>query len=421
MTFSHVNIVKPILVIGGGPAGMLAAGTAAKFGAKVILLERNSRLGLKLGLTGHGRCNLTRDERAMSSFILGYGKTGKFLYSAITAFSNWDTIRFFESLGVKTKTEPDGRVFPKSDNAAEVVQALHRYLIENHVQIVYNSRVTKVIKQSNKVIGVTTVDHRFYPASAVILCTGGKSYTATGSTGDGFTIAQQLNIQVNPLRPALVPVETAEPWIQQLKGISLNNIRLTTQTNPKKLQVQGDIIFTHFGLSGPIILDNSELLGSLLHQGLVSLNLDLCPGETVSSLDNRFRSLFLEHPKQQIQTALSALLPQRIIAVILERAKVPPVKSVSQITKPDRINIIKYIKQFPITITRLRPLEEAMVTAGGIAIEEINSKTMESKRINGLYFAGEIIDVTGKSGGYNLQMAFSTGYLAGKSAATKQC
>jgi hypothetical protein len=417
MPTSIKNTPKRILVIGGGPAGMLAAGTAAKYGAQVILLERNNRLGKKLGVTGHGRCNLTRDERDMLSFIPAYGQTGKFLYSAITAFSNRDTIRFFESLGVMTKTESDGRVFPKSDKASEVIKALHRYLIDNQVQIEYNTRVTKILIQNNQVLGVKTADNRSYPAAAIILCTGGKSYSGTGSTGDGFKIAQELKLKVNPLRPALVPLEAAESWVKTLQGISLNNIRLTIRTKTKKkIQYQGDIIFTHFGLSGPIVLDSSELIGTLLGQGTVLLNLDLFPEDTAGNLDNRLRALFENHPGQQIQNSLTTLLPTKLVSIILGLSAIPLFKPVSQITKTDRIQIIKFIKQLPITITKLRPLEEGMVTAGGIAIEEINSKTMQSKRINGLYFAGEIIDVTGKSGGYNLQMAFSTGYVAGLNA-----
>lgn len=419
MLASKNNPVNRVIVIGGGPAGMLAAGTAAKYGAGVILLEKNNRLGTKLGFTGQGRCNLTNNEQDINSFISAYGKTGKFLYPALTTFSNQDTIQFFDSLGIPTKTESDGRVFPKSEKAVKVIDALYRYLTRNKVYIEYHTRVIEIVVKNNRVVGVIVEADREFQADAVILCTGGKSYPQTGSTGDGYKLVEQLGIKVNPLYPALVPLELAESWVKQLQGVALHNINLAIiDANRNAIGFTGDLIFTHYGISGPIALDSSEQIGKLLrNKERVSISLDLLPQFTLKQLDAYLQDYFRDHASQQVQNMFVDFLPKRIVTVLLHLAEIKPDKHINQLTKSERLLFIKTIKNLKMTVKQLRGLEEAMVTCGGIAIDEINPKTMESNRIRGLYFAGEVIDITGKSGGYNLQAAFSTGYIAGLSSA----
>ena len=420
MSSAKSNLAKRIVVIGGGPAGMIAAGTAAKYGARVILLEKNNRLGKKLGITGNGRGNLTNNERDMRSFISAYGKPGKFLYSAITAFSNQDTIRFFELLGVSTKTESDGRVFPKSDKASDIITALHRYLIQKNVQIEFNTQVSQILIKANQIIAVKTDDGLSFPADAVILSTGGKSYSVTGSTGDGFRFAQDFGIKVNPLHPALVPLEVGESWVKKLQGVTLQNVCLTILHNDKIIErYSEDLVFTHFGISGPAALNSSELIGKLLAKGQVFISIDLLPQFSTEQLDVLLQIHFRKYPSREIQNTLVDFFPKKLALIFAQLAEISPQKPVSQLVKSERILLGKTIKDLRVTATHLRPLEEAMVTAGGIAISEINPKTMESKRIQGLYFAGEVIDITGKSGGYNLQMAFSTGYISGLTSAKR--
>jgi predicted Rossmann fold flavoprotein len=418
MTISPNSSNKRVLVVGGGPAGILAAGTAAKNGAQVVLLERNNRLGIKLALTGQGRCNLTNFEPDPDLFIAAYGKPGKFFYSALTAFSNQDTIQFFESLGVITKTETAGRVFPKSNKAAEVIAALFRYLAQNKVEIEFNTRVIEIVIKTNRVCGIITEDHRELQAEAVIIGTGGKSYSQTGSTGDGYQLAEKLGIKINPLTPALVPLETVESWSKQIPGVAVQNIKLTIIAQQRKVdQYNGDLIFTHYGISGPVVLDSSEQIGKLLAKGPVSISLDLLPQFTVEQLDSYLQNHFRNHASQQLHRISLDFLPNRIIIVLLHHCRINPDKQVNQLTKSERLLLNGAIKNLSMTVKRLRSLEEAMVTSGGIDLSEINSKTMEANRIRGLYFAGEVIDLTGKSGGYNLQMAFSTGYVAGLNSA----
>jgi predicted Rossmann fold flavoprotein len=419
MTISPNSSNKRVLVIGGGPAGILAAGTAAKYGARVILIERNNRLGIKLALTGQGRCNLTNIESDLDLFITAYGKPGKFLYSALTAFSNQDTLLFFESLGVPTKTETDGRVFPKSNKATEVIMALSQYLAQNKVEMEFNTRVTAIVVKNNRVCGIITEDHRELQADAVIIGTGGKSYPQTGSTGDGYQLAEKLGIKINPPVPALVPMEIVESWVKQLPGVAVQNIKLTIAAERHKgNHFTGDLIFTHYGISGPVVLDSSEQVGKLLAKGLVSIALDLLPAFTVEQLDSYFQNHFRNHASQQLHRMSLDFLPNRIIIVLLHHCRINPDKLVNQLTKSERLLLVGTIKNLSMTVKRLRSLDEAMITAGGIDLKELNSKTMESNRIRELYFAGEVIDLTGKSGGYNLQMAFSTGYVAGLNSAT---
>ncbi|MDI6784948.1 MAG: aminoacetone oxidase family FAD-binding enzyme, partial [bacterium] len=298
--------------------------------------------------------------------------------------------------------------------------ALHRYLIQNNVQIEFNTRVSQMVVNANQVTAVKTDEGRLFPADAVILCTGGKSYTGTGSTGDGFRFAQELGVKVNPLHPALVPVEVAESWVKKLQGVTLQKVCLTILYNDQIIgRYPGDLVFTHFGISGPAVLDCSELIGELLLKGHVSVSIDLLPQFSAEQLDSSLQLHFRKYPSREIQNALVDFLPKKLALMLMQRAKISPQKPVNQLAKSERILLGKTIKDLHVTVTQLRPLEEAMITAGGIAISEINPKTMESNRIQGLYYAGEVIDLTGKSGGYNLQMAFSTGYLAGLNAAKR--
>lgn len=418
MSFPKNKISNRILVIGGGPAGMIAAGTAAKYGAQVILLEKNNRLGKKLGITGKGRANITHAEPDIHTFISAYGETRKFLYSALTKFSNQDTIQFLESLGVPTKIESDGRVFPKSDKALDVISALRRYLIQNKVQVELNARISQILVKNNRVTGVQTEDRRSFSADAVILCAGGASYSKTGSTGDGYQLAQALGHTVNPPHAALVPLELAESWVKTLQGVTLKNIRIIVLSNSKKIaQYFGDLIFTHFGISGPVVLDCSDQIAKLLQQESVSITIDLLPRYTVEQTDRYLQDHLRKYASRQIQNTYFDLFPKKLVPIVLNIARIQPQKPANQLTKSERLQLAKIIKNIQVTIIKLRPLEEGMVTAGGIVLDEINSTTMESTRVHGLYFAGEVIDITGKSGGYNLQLAISTGYVAGLNAA----
>jgi predicted Rossmann fold flavoprotein len=408
------NDIYDVAVVGAGPAGMMAAITAASNGHKVILIERNSSSGRKLLLTGTGRCNLT-NTASLKEFLNKFGRRGSFLRSAFSTFSNQDLIDFFESRGLEFKVEDGGRVFPVTDDSKSVLKILDVSMKKNGVNMFYNARLQS-IKLPLKLKGIFMLQFAYntiIKAQKVILATGGGSYSETGSSGDGFRIAEQTGHGVTPLEPGIVPLKTKESWVKSLQGITIENVRVTIK-HPKMVFQDGNILFTHFGVSGPLILDNSSKIIPLLEDtGKVELNLDIKPHNTREDLQKQFLEGFESHGKVDIKNYLKLLMPNRMIHVLLTLADTDPKKKMNQINKKERNSIINLLKAFPLTITGHLPLERAIVTCGGVSRDYINPKTMESKVINGMYFAGEIVEGCAPSGGFNLQQAFSTGYLAG--------
>ena len=405
-----------IAVIGGGAAGIMAAIRAAENSAHVTLFEKMPRVGRKLGITGKGRCNLTNfaDNAEIVKNIPG---NGKFLFSALKNFSSDDTIKFFESLGVKTKLERGGRIFPVSDDASEVIDALLKKMAVLGVEVKTNAPVTEIVAKNKKIVGVLS-GGKIYECDAVILATGGASYPATGSTGDGFKLAKRLGHTITEILPALVPLEV-EDSMKSLQGLSLRNVRVKLLSNGKKVAEQfGEMLFTHFGVSGPIILTLSRQAARLLaDKKLVELEINLKPALTPEQLDARILRDFDKFKRKEIKNGLTDLLPAKLIPIVLDRAFIDENKQVDNITAAERRRLVEILRGLPLTVTKTRPIEEAIVTAGGISVKEINPRTMESKLIEGLYIVGEVADVDGFTGGFNLQAAWAMGNLAGKFAA----
>ena len=402
-----------IAVIGGGAAGMMAAIAAARRGADVTLIEQNKICGKKLLITGKGRCNIT-NACPTEDIFRNIPTNPRFLYSAVYAFSNYDTVDFFEQSGVPTKVERGERVFPQSDKAASVADALVRKMRSLGV-IILHGKADKILTDGERVTGVSA-EGKTVAASAVILATGGKSYPRTGSDGFGYGIAEKLGHSITKLRPALVPVETFEDT-KPIMGLSLKNVTLTvTDRSGKKLHSElGELLFTHFGLSGPLVLSASSHMGSEPEKTIVEI--DLKPALSEQKLEQRILRDFSKYINKDFRNALSDLLPQKLIDTVIARSEIDPFKKVNSVTREERRRLVSVIKRLSFTVKRYRPIEEAIVTSGGVSVREINPKTMESKIVKGLYFAGEIIDVDAYTGGFNLQIAFSTGHLAGESAA----
>ena len=392
-----------VTVIGGGPAGIMAAIRAAESGANVTLLEKNNRLGRKLKITGKGRCNLT-NLTDVNEIVKNIPGNGKFLYSALKNFTAEDTVNFFESLGLKTKVERGNRVFPASDNAADVIDALNKKLALLDVDVRLNSRVTQILDNGGKIIGVE-VNKKFLSTDAVVLATGGASYPATGSTGDGFTIAKNLGHTITPILPALVPLEVEENFVTDLQGLSLKNVRAVLKADGKSVAEEfGEMLFTHFGVSGPIVLTLSRRAAQLLAKNLfVELVINLKPALTPEQLDARILRDFQKFKHKSIKNALVELLPTKLIAPILDLAYIDENKKIDAVTKDERRRLLEVLRGLTLTVTKTRPIDEAIVTAGGVDVNEVNPKTMESKLIKNLFIVG------GFTGGFNLQAAWATG------------
>ncbi|HHT86656.1 MAG TPA: NAD(P)/FAD-dependent oxidoreductase [Clostridiales bacterium] len=407
--------VKNVAVIGGGAAGLIAAWAAAKNNS-VFLIERNEKLGKKLYITGKGRCNITNTDDK-DEFFRSVFRNPKFLYSAINAFSNQDIVRLIEANGVKTKVERGGRIFPESDKSSDVIRALTKNAEKAGVNIALNTRVKAVKKIENG------FDIEFYsnPQSipskydAVIICTGGKSYSSTGSTGDGYELARCFGHTIVELKPSLTGLCTNEQWVSDLQGLTLKNVQLTAYRNGKKIYSDmGEMLFTHFGVSGPLVL---TLSGHIADDPIgVLLSIDLKPALSENTLDRRILSDFDKHKHKLLKNALVDLLPSRMISVIINQSGISAEKSVDEITAIERAALLKALKSLQLTVSGTPPIHQAIVTRGGVSVKEIDPRTMESKLVKGLYFAGEVIDCDAQTGGYNLQIAFSTGYLAGSSA-----
>ena len=408
-----------VIVIGGGAAGMMAAIMSARNGNNVTILEKMRSMGRKLSITGKGRCNIT-NATEMDNFIKNVPGNGKFLYSAFNQFTNQDTINFFNEIGVKTKVERGERVFPASDSAMEVIDKLKKELDRRKVKVTVNSKVERILVEDGKVVGVKTEDN-LYNCDKVILATGGKSYPSTGSTGDGYKMVESLGHTIVKPKASLVPLELYEKDITELQGLSLKNVSIKLLDDKKIVYEDfGEMLFTHFGVSGPIILSLSAHLlrvkniDEKLRNKNIVLSIDLKPALTFEKLETRIQRDFEKYTRKQFKNSLNDLLPGKMVNYIIEKSNIPDDKQTDQITKEERRNLVQLLKNLEFKIKGFRPIEEAIVTAGGVNIKEINSSTMESKLVKGLYFAGEIIYVDAYTGGFNLQIAFSTAYIAAK-------
>ena len=404
-----------VIVIGAGAAGMLAAGTAAERGKKVILIERNEKPGRKLMITGKGRCNLTNNRQNVDELISNVPENGRFLYGAFSKYMPCDVMDFFESRGVPLKTERGQRVFPVSDRAADIVDCLSSYA-RGKAQII-NDRVKELIIEDALIKGVITYGGERIDAPAVIVATGGLSYPATGSTGDGYELAKQAGHTVVPPVPSLVPLEIHEGFCSSLSGLSLRNIAIRVTDTAKGKTVYedfGEMLFTHFGVSGPVILSASAHMKNP-EKGRYTVSIDLKPALTAEMLDARILRDFSENLNRNFINSLNSLLPKSLVPVIVKLSGIPMNLKVNQVTKEQRAALVNLLKNLTVTVTGFRPVDEAVVTRGGVNVKEINPSTMESKLVKGLLFAGEVMDVDAYTGGFNLQIAFSTGHLAGES------
>lgn len=408
-----------LLVIGGGAAGLMAAGSAANEGVETIILERNEKPARKVMITGKGRCNVTNNCGSLQELISNVPCNGRFLYGAFSRFMPSDVIDFFESRGVELKTERGNRVFPVSDNAADIVDALHGYA-KSRARFM-RGRAVELLTDDGKVIGVKTENGEEILAEKIIIATGGLSYPGTGSTGDGYELAKQAGHKITDIVPSLVPLEIHEGFCSDLMGLSLRNtaIKVVDTENGKTVYTDfGEMLFTHFGVSGPMILSASAHMRNM-KSGKYKIYIDLKPALTVEQLDARILRDFSENTNKNFINALNSLLPKKLVPVIVKLSKIGLTTKVNQITKEQRRSLAELLKGMCITVTGFRPIAEAIITSGGVDVSQINPKTMESKLTEGLYFAGEVIDADAYTGGFNLQIAFSTGRLAGLSAAEK--
>ncbi len=418
-------VLNKVIVIGGGPAGMMAAITAKENKNEVIILEKNNQLGKKLLITGKGRCNIT-SSLEMEDFIKNTPGNGMFLYSAYQKYTNKDMIQFLKEQGLDVKEERGNRIFPVTDKSIDVLKCFTKKIKALHIEIRYHTKVIEILTETidgvNTVIGVKT-DKEILKADKIILATGGKSYPLTGSTGDGYLLAEKIGHTITPIKPSLVPLEAYDKnECKELQGLSLRNVEIKLIDKEKNKIIYedfGEMLFTHFGVSGPTILSSSAHLvrykniEQLFHEKKLVLKIDLKPALDDKKLNDRILRDFETVKNKQFRNSLDKLLPQKLIPIIIKKSKIRPDKKVNEITKKEREELIKQIKDFEIIIKSFRPIEEAIITSGGINIKEINPKTMESKKVKGLYFAGEIMDVDSYTGGFNLQIAYSTGYVAG--------
>lgn len=406
--------MSKVIIIGGGAAGMMAGIAAAGCGHQVRIYEKNEKLGKKIFITGKGRCNITNacDTEELFGNVV---HNPKFLYSSFYAFTNYDMITLMEQSGCPVKTERGNRVFPVSDKSSDVIRALSGRLRELGVEVCLHEEVAGILAEHGEVKGIRLKkNNRKEPADAVIVATGGLSYPTTGSTGDGYRFAKEQGHSVTDLSPALVPFETKEAVVKELQGLSLRNITARILKGSKVLYEEfGEMLFTHFGVSGPVLLSASSFVAQALKKEPLVLSVDLKPALTEEQLDARILRDFEEMKNKQYKNALVQLLPSRLVPVIVARSGIDPEKKVNEITRQERQQIVSHMKDFRLTITGLRDYKEAIITQGGVSVREINPSTMESKKVKGLYFAGEVLDLDAVTGGFNLQIAWSTGYLAG--------
>lgn len=408
--------MRKIIVVGGGAAGMMAAVTAARKGKNVLLLEKNEKLGKKLFITGKGRCNITNSAE-IDELFSAVVSNPKFLYSSFYSLTNDQVIEFFEELGVKTKVERGGRVFPESDHSSDVIRALEQELKRLGAEIRLRTEVKEILAEGGRAKGVRLSSGEKLNADAVIIATGGISYPSTGSTGDGYRFARECGHKVTELSPALVPMEVEEWYAKELMGLSLRNIEIKITDGKKELYEEfGEMLFTHYGVTGPVILSASSIVGKKLKEHPLTLHIDLKPALTEEQLDKRVLREFEANHNRQFKNAVDSLFPAKLKPVIVELSGIPEEKKVNEVTKEERLRFVRMIKDFSMTLTAMRGYNEAIITKGGVSVKEIDPGTMESRLVNRLYFAGEVLDLDAVTGGYNLQIAWSTGYLAGMNA-----
>lgn len=403
-----------VAVIGVGPAGLMAALTAVESGKRVVILEKNDSPGKKLLMTGNGRCNFTHYEPDLQKLVESYGEKGSFLYSALSKFGVHETIDFFEQHGVKSHIEQDGRVFPKSNRAGDILNVFTDRLKGKNATLLYNSEVKELKTEGKRLTGAILTDGREIFADRFIISTGGKSYPVTGSTGDGYRWAKSLGHKIVPPAPALTPIKLRDEWIKNLQGLSLSGVGMSIFIGEQEIaNDRGDVVFTHFGISGPLILNMSRYLTKVPKSGKVRVILDLEPDKDIEQIVNYFRELFKKNAVKTIVALLKELFPNRFACEILNMAGITSTKKVNQISKDERGKLIRLLKKIEMTLSGLCDFNYAMITSGGIHLAEVDPKTMGSKLTENLYFAGEVLDLDGPTGGYNLQICWSTGFLAG--------
>lgn len=407
-----------VAVVGAGPAGLMAAGRAAERGAKVVLIEKNLRPGNKLLLTGKERCNITNAETDTRKFIDTLGQNGKFLFSCMSDFGVTETLAFFHQLGLSTKVENGFKVFPASDKASDVLNTLMRHIQKHNVTLLTDSAIKSIEHSENHITRIRTKKGQDIVADNYIICTGGLSYPSSGSSGDGYTWARQLGHTIVPPEPSLVAVSFEASWRESVQAVELAGVKVSILQNQKKIDEQfGDVMFTHEGINGPIIIELSRNMGAYLHKGKVQMNIDVAPTLSAEELDHQLQRTFEHNHLKQVKNSIDNHLPKRLIPVVLDMANINPDKPVASINKEERRQLVSLLKTFPLGDIKLAGFERAIITAGGISLKEVDQKTMRSKLVDNLYFAGEVLDLDGPSGGYNLQICWSTGYAAGTAAA----
>ncbi len=407
------NLIYDLVIIGGGPAGLMTATIASQNSKlKILIIDRNRSFGRKLLLTGKGRCNITHNELDFKKMIENYNSSGKFLYSGFSQFGVKQTLEFFNKNGLNLKIERGNRYFPNEGDSQSVLDFFNRKLNENNIDTLFSSNVSKIHSRNKKISSIELSDGRVINGKNFVIATGGKSYPITGSDGYIFDIIKKLGHHIIDLTPALVPLKVENTWVKNLSGLSLKNVELTIKGTKKS--IFGEMLLTHFGISGPIVLNISNDIVKLLKKGKVVLNLDLKPSLTEKQLDLRLQKDFEKYTNHDFKNSLNDLLPINLIVPILQLSHIDFRKKVHQVTKEERLKLVKLLKYLEITVTDHLGFETAIVTSGGVDVKEIDQKTMQSKIIDNLYFAGEVIDIDGKTGGYNLQMCWTTGYLVGK-------
>src|SRR5258708_2088633 len=405
-----------LAVVGGGPAGMMAAGSAASLGAKVVLIEKNTKLGKKLIITGGGRCNITNAELDIRKMVAQYGRKGKSLFGSFTRFGVAETFDFFESRGLKLKVEAEKRAFPQSNKAQDVWKVIVDYIKQGKVEIVYNAAMTGFNADRGRIIGISTKKGEI-TANNYVLATGGKSRPETGSTGEGFEFLKQIGHTVEESDSALVPVKTSEAWAHDLAGLSFHDVGLTIFQDGKKQDSRvGKFLFTHFGLSGPLVLNMSKNISELFKYAPVDLQIDLYPALDIPSLDKKVLENLGKFQNKKIKNSLGTMVPPRMISALLTLAGIDPEKEVNVLTKPERLKMVKFIKSLPLTVAGFLGTEKAIVTSGGVSLKEIDFKTMRSKLYSNLFLAGDVLNFDRPTGGFSLQICWTTGYLAGENS-----
>lgn len=418
---NHDQTVYDVAVIGGGPAGMMAAGRAAELGVKVILIEKNDQLGKKLLITGGGRCNVTNAEFDDRKLLERFKANGKFLFSAFSQFSVKETLDFFNSRGMETKIEAEKRVFPYSENARSVWNVMCAYIKESGVTITSNTPASGFVKKGNEIIAIKIRGGKKISAKSFVLATGGKSRPETGSTGDGFLWLKELGHKVTEPDAALVPVAIGDSWVRRMAGVSMSEVKITVlQNNAKQTSHKGKILFTHFGISGPTVLNMSKDIGELLKYGEVIISLDLIPELDHGKANSKLQEIFKKNSNKKFKNSMSGLISSALLSVLSAKSGIKPDKFCHSITRDERLSLIKFLKDLRMGVAGLLGIKKAVVTSGGVELSEIDFKTMRSRLYPNLYLVGDILNIDRPSGGYSLQLCWTTGYIAGTSAAEKK-